>query len=220
MKNKEQKDFKPLWIYLLISIGLTLLVGVVYGVIAGINGTDLDEEVVNKAAYMGAIAAHVLIFIILMILYGKKLVKEARKLKLRDIGIIVLIGIGIIIINDSISYLFTYLKVNMENQDMVVDMLGRYQLPVAIMTALMAPIIEELVFRYSIGTFIKNDALFLIVSSLAFAIFHGIGVATILYAVIGLLLGLVYLKYKKNVVAPIIVHMLNNTLAVVAMLFL
>lgn len=100
-------------------------------------------------------------------------------------------------------------------------------------TVIMAPIVEELIFRKAIFTIIKDPKLALIVSSLIFAAMHVVsstistfilwiqGESTYLnvilefiyiiqYALMGLGFGIAYIKTEKNICAPIFAHMLNN----------
>ena len=96
-----------------------------------------------------------------------------------------------------------------------------------ISAVLLGPVIEELIFRKSIFGVIKNDKIALIVSAVVFGSIHLIGEASFLsalvngisYIVMGLIFGYIYLKNKKNIMAPIAVHILSNLISVLAILF-
>ncbi len=209
MSNK--KDFNPIAIYLVLSLLFPAWLGLVYGII-----TRGNLENITNFTYIATLISELLIFGIFIIKYRVKLLEDAKKLKLNQIFTIILIAAAVITFNEILTNLFA--EVETENQDIIVDMFNTYRIPTIISVALFAPIIEELVFRYSIGTLVKNNKVFLAISSIAFGAMHGIGIITILYVIIGLILGLIYLKYKKNIVAPIIVHILNNTLSVILIL--
>ena len=213
MKNKSKADFNPIAIYIVLSLVAPAWLAIIYGIF-----TMGDTSGITKFTYIASIVAELTIFIIFLIKYRQKLIDDLNKLTLKQIGVIILIGIAIIAANEGLSTLFVKLNVETENQDMIIDMFNSMRIPTIISVAICAPIIEELVFSYSIGTLVKSDKVFLIVSSLAFGIMHGIGIITILYVLIGVALGLVYLKYKKNVVAPMIIHIMNNSFSVILLL--
>ncbi len=85
-------------------------------------------------------------------------------------------------------------------------------------TSLIVPIFEELLFR---GVFLSwlckrfTVRLSLIIMALCFGFFHGIDF--IGATMFGFLCGLLYVKFK-NIWAPILVHLLNNTLACLSFL--
>ena len=90
-------------------------------------------------------------------------------------------------------------------------------------TVIMAPIVEELVFRgILMGRVFNPDSIVgLILSSLLFGLVHtpnSIGV-WIVYAGMGFALGTVYRKFQKLEYC-IIAHMINNSIAVSTMLLL
>lgn len=211
---KEKPDFKPIIFYVILGIGIPFIIGFVYGIVSAMSGANFESEL-EKLILYATVISEAILFIIFMVLYGKKMINDFKKLKLKDFGIILLIGFGLIAINEIISTLLIYFEVPMGNQDLIVDMLGKYPIIMAIFVCILAPVIEELICRYSIGTVISDKKVFLIVSSIIFGALHGVGIATILYIVIGLILGMVYLKFKKNSVAPMIVHMLNNVFSIV-----
>lgn len=87
-----------------------------------------------------------------------------------------------------------------------------------------APLTEELMFRGFIRKFIKNDILFILVSSIIFGALH-VTVASswqqllyiIPYSILGLAFSLNYLK-TKNIASNILLHGAWNSIAVIAML--
>ena len=102
---------------------------------------------------------------------------------------------------------------------MVEGLLNNYKILMTFVTVIVAPVVEELVLRYSFSTFIKNKWVFLAVTSILFGALHALNLNIIIYIYIGLMLGLIYLNTDKKIACPILVHLINN-LASVAMLFL
>ena len=91
----------------------------------------------------------------------------------------------------------------------------------AILAILVAPLTEELMFRGFIRKFIKNDILFIILSSLIFGGLHVLSADSLLqilfiipYSVLGFALSLNYVK-TKNIASNIFLHCAWNTMAVI-----
>ena len=107
------------------------------------------------------------------------------------------------------------------NEEAVTDLLRNYRFWMAFPIALFGPFTEEMVFRYSFSSFMRNDIVFLLVSSSIFALMHmnTIGIEILVYFLMGLFLGLVYLLTKKNVAASTLAHITNNFIEVLMILF-
>lgn len=77
---------------------------------------------------------------------------------------------------------------------------------------IVGPIIEELLFR---GLLIKTiskilpESFAVIISAILFGVWHGILVQTVYTAVMGLIIGFVYIK-TRSIIYPIIIHIGNN----------
>ena len=146
------------------------------------------------------------------------IINSIKKLTKKDIIFTIVTAIIILIINIIISYLFTFLKIRMENQEMILEVLNSSTIITSVSTIFLAPLLEELVFRYAIGTIINNKILFVIVSSILFALFHGLGIVTLLYVLLGCGFSLIYLKTNKNITAPILAHIINNAFSIITSL--
>ncbi len=93
---------------------------------------------------------------------------------------------------------------------------------------IMGPIVEELIFRKSLFGLISNEKIALVFSSVLFGGIHLLGEDSILHAIVngsayvilGLVFGIIYIKNDKNIWAPIAVHILSNTIAILGILFL
>jgi hypothetical protein len=89
-----------------------------------------------------------------------------------------------------------------------------------IFSVLWAPLVEELVFRGSIRRFIKNDKVFIAVSSVVFGLMHTIFEASLVnvillglpYIVIGIYLSYLYSK-SNNICSSILGHTLINLIS-------
>lgn len=130
---------------------------------------------------------------------------------------------GIIIISYFICTFAVMLFVgeNSENQ-LLLNSLPLYIS--AFLAIIVAPLTEELMFRSFIRKFIKNDVLFVLISSIIFGVLH-ITVASswqqvlyiLPYSILGFAFSLNYLK-TKNIASNILLHSAWNSIAVIAMI--
>lgn len=103
------------------------------------------------------------------------------------------------------------------NEEVIREFFGSSPIIVFISAVLVAPILEELVFRQSFRSMFADDAVFIFMSALTFGAFHVVGTATsfidlvyiIPYAVPAIAFGLM-LKETDNVLVPIGFHFLHN----------
>ncbi len=208
MENK--KDGLPILLYLGIVFIGTFIISFLNALLNNSNIVDL-----------ASIAMEGLVCLILIIKYRKMLIDGFKKLDAKRIIKIVIIGIIVVLINELISELFVKLNIAMENQDTVVEMFNSInKIVMFLFIVIIGPIVEEFVTRYSIGTLIKNDKVFIIVSGIIFGILHGVGIATILYILLGGAFAYFYVKSDKNIVVPIMLHVINNLVSFIMMLFL
>ena len=206
---EEKKDFKPIIIYLVVNF----ILGVILGIVLAILKLDI-----NQYAAQSTLLLSVIIVAILIILYFKRIKDDTKKLNKKNFIDILIYGIITIAISTLLSEVFVRLGVTFENQNTLETMFFSVKIPMIIYIALIAPITEELVFRYSLGTIIKNKIAFIIISGIVFGLFHSTGIDIIIYALIGSILAYVYIKNDKNIMCPTIIHIVNNTLSVIIML--
>jgi membrane protease YdiL (CAAX protease family) len=213
--NKE-KDLKPIWVYIIVYFGIQFLAGMIIGIIYPQNVLDKTTEL----AGIITLASALLTFIVLYILYHTKLKEKLVKITKKDI-IIILVGTVILIAaNELISNLLVKANVEMQNQELIMESFKYNRVVMILAVVIFAPIVEEMVFRYSFSTFIKNDIAFVIISSLVFGLMHSAGLAIIVYFILGVFLSLIYLKTNRNVIASSIAHILNNLFAVITMMIM
>ncbi|GGA76220.1 CPBP family intramembrane glutamic endopeptidase [Ornithinibacillus halotolerans] len=92
----------------------------------------------------------------------------------------------------------------------------------AIIPAIIAPILEEVVFRKIVfGSLYKRTNFFIaaLLSALVFGIIHGEVEHMLIYTSMGFVFAYLYVKTKK-IIVPIIVHMLLNSISVFVNLYL
>jgi len=152
---------------------------------------------------------------------------------LKDFGLGILtwlISFPVVACMDQIGDLLTYLIFGVSRVEQVAVRYVRlsaespYLLTIAmISTVIAAPILEELVFRGFMQTYLKSKIGFwkaLFCTSLIFALFHlspsqGIGNFTLVFSLftLALYLGFLYEK-RKSLIAPIALHMTFNSISV------
>ena len=144
-------------------------------------------------------------------------------------------GYGCIYLSSLVSnLLLMLLSVTQEsaNQTGIETLITAYPIPLFIATVFFAPIAEEFVFRYIIFRSIrkKNVILAHLISAFLFGFIHvstqvlGYGnftemIQIIPYFAMGLVFSLAYEK-KKTLSAPITLHLLNNLIATIVVMFL
>ncbi|WP_010529431.1 CPBP family intramembrane glutamic endopeptidase [Lentibacillus jeotgali] len=108
-----------------------------------------------------------------------------------------------------------------ENTQMIMDITRTVPFFV-IVTAIVAPILEEIVFRKIIfGELYKRMGFFLAaaISAFVFGIIHGEPEHILIYASIGFVFAFLYVKTKR-IIVPIIAHMVMNSISVIIQLLL
>ena len=126
------------------------------------------------------------------------------------------IGIVIILITGEVN--------QSANQQMLQKLPLLYLIPSAL---IMAPIVEETIFRFVFRKIIRDDTLFIILSGLCFGLLHVTVEANILsafisslsYIAMGLFLAHSYAK-TNNMTTSMIIHCIQNTMACILMLFM
>ena len=140
-----------------------------------------------------------------------------------------IIGLGIMIISSSIISSF---KIPTSiNQDINVELFKSGPIRQSICAIILAPIIEELVFRNSFKKFTNNPMIFALTTGLLFGLIHITSsinsakdlimlIHLIPYSAVGIAFGYAYKKNNDNIIGTMIVHGLHNTIAVLEILIL
>ncbi|MDY0210894.1 MAG: type II CAAX endopeptidase family protein [Acholeplasma sp.] len=143
-------------------------------------------------------------------------------------GIMLLVSMFANVIVSIISSIFKYLPEQAVNQQAIeTSLFSQYGILILLVTVLFAPIIEELIFRKSMFSLIRNPKVAIVVSSLLFGLIHVASEASVLgfvtnwiaYSASGFALGYIYIKNNHNVWSSIMIHALYNSVAVLLMLF-
>ncbi|WP_100065353.1 CPBP family intramembrane glutamic endopeptidase [Miniphocaeibacter massiliensis] len=111
-----------------------------------------------------------------------------------------------------------------ENQLLVEDMFNNFPIVESISIVLLAPIIEEIVFRHIlIGKLsnVINIKLAIIISCVLFSFMHsGFTISIVSYLLTTPWLTLIYIKSGKNIVASIVFHSLWNFISLIMIVFI
>ena len=213
--SKEEKDLKPIWLYIGFQIIFSFVMGFLIGTVAKTKGFDPAVLLRSKKfTYVITLTSSMFCFIVFVLVYGKKLLSDIKRINKKTFLILLIVIVIMIVSNQLICEIFKMFGVEMKNQEMFEDMLKHYPISTTLVT-LTAAFVEEMVFRYSLRTIFKNKILFVIVSSVIFGVLHGIGIVTILYTLIGLLLAIIYIKTNENTAATTIVHFMNNLYSII-----
>ncbi len=114
---------------------------------------------------------------------------------------------------------------NADNQILIELSLKYCALPIFLSAGILAPIVEELIFRKAIFGLFTNKKIGLIISTLTFGVIHIVSsitqgynfleliVLTLPYIVAGLIFGFLYMKNNYNIYYVIVIHMISNILS-------
>jgi membrane protease YdiL (CAAX protease family) len=106
------------------------------------------------------------------------------------------------------------------NQNLVVESLKSTPLLVGISIVVLAPLVEELIFRFSLRKVFTNDYIYIFMSGLIFGLIHIISGENItkelpfliIYCIPGFTFAYAYIK-SKNIAVPIFLHFVHNVFA-------
>ena len=137
-----------------------------------------------------------------------------------------IVGMIIMILSNSIL-IQVFHSDGANNEKIVQSMVDAAPVFMAFNVCLLAPIIEEIVFRKTLKDVFKNPIFFIIISFLTFGIAHVISMATsvidwlyiIPYGALGGVFALAYYK-TDSIWTTIFLHMFHNTLVFLIILFL
>lgn len=126
------------------------------------------------------------------------------------------LALGLMMLSNAIILMFEPGSIA-GNEEVIRDMFSKTPIYTFISAVIIAPILEELVFRKSFRYMFSNDILFILASGLTFGAFHVIGsfetffdlIYIIPYSVPGLVFAYVLIK-SKNIFVPMGLHFLHN----------
>lgn len=157
--------------------------------------------------------------------------------KKREIIVPIIIGYAYVWVGNIVStFLSTYLAGALDlevgeaaNQQAIISAVTSSAGILMIISAVfIGPVIEELIFRKAIFGLIKSNTVALIVSTFVFGLIHVISetsvqaaiVNGVSYFVMGFVFSYIYLKAERNVMIPIIVHIINNAVSILLILLI
>lgn len=169
-----------------------------------------------------------------LIAYRKSLLQDIKDFKKNYKSILKttikywLIGLGIMLLSSTIIGLIGI--GDTANQNTNIDLFKEAPIFQSLIAILLAPIIEELVFRRSFKNFTNNKILFALVTGLIFGGIHVVSSITSLkdlamlihiipYSSVGIAFGLAY-KEHNNIIGTMTVHALHNLIALIEIMFL
>jgi membrane protease YdiL (CAAX protease family) len=188
---------------------------------------QISENTVYLFVFLGMTITYI-------IAYRKSLLKDFKEFKINYKKILKttakywLIGLAIMLIS---SIIIGMLGISDSvNQDANIELFKNSPIMQAIIAIILAPIIEEIVFRRSFKDFTNNKILFAIVTGLIFGGIHVITSITnikdlimlihlIPYSSVGIALGLAY-KEHNNIIGTMTIHGIHNIIAIIEILFL
>jgi membrane protease YdiL (CAAX protease family) len=213
---------------------------------------DLEGNLIKDAElFVGSItnfSVYIIGLVIILLLAKPFLIQDLHHSRYNTKKFFIFIGQGILIyyLGNVISNILSELiglTGDSENQKTIVELLqSKYVVLVLLTTIILAPLVEEIVFRKALFDLFSRKTKFhpiaiIIFSGLCFALIHfviaifeilidGQGLMAVLselihiipYFISGIILGYIYEKSERNIVVPIIIHMLNNILSAVLIL--
>ena len=200
---------------------------------------DFAEEYINARNLLMSMAnfiAYAICTIILFLLFKKVLLDDLVKLTKRPKFYAIFIPAAILIfyaLSLIIDYLVLKVSPQSDNQSSIEAMIkseGKYY--IILMVCLLAPLTEELIYRYAIFKLTKKThlAVSYVISVIAFALPHvlstdintvGVGIwflQMIPYAASGLMFAMMYHLSGYNIYVSLTAHMLNNIVSVIKVL--
>lgn len=158
------------------------------------------------------IAADIIIVLPIFIKAFMKKEKIYRKISRQELFAYISLGI---VLNFVVSCIVDNLPVKVSesyNEIMSCVMIGNPFI-IFIVTGILAPVVEELIFRYCICNFYRNERVAIIVSALLFGVAHMNLIQSSYAIVLGLILAVIYVK-TRNLTTCTIIHLIINTTSV------
>lgn len=193
-------------------LGLNFLIGVMVSIIFSIFIEDFNK--LNRYVYIITFIGDIITLILVQsLMYNKKLLSKNtfKKVNLNKVINISLFGVGLTVILLCLINLLPQLipsYMNVQNQIQSAS----HSLFQLIMVILLVPIYEEIIYRYVIFGYLKenyNIVFAVIVQALFFGLSHFNIVQGIYTFLLGIALALVYM-YSKSLVGSIILHITFN----------
>lgn len=221
----------------LVVIFLFFNIGTIFTSIFDLLKIEISTFNFKDVAYSEVLMSLIL-FITIFIIYKNKILHDLREFNknikqniIKCIKLFILL-LGVKIISSVIIYFISAsLGVNInvsENQSIINLLIEGAPVMMFISAVILAPFIEEIIFRLGLKKIIKDQGLFILISGLVFGFMHIFPtninttvalIQSISYVSVGTLLAYYYVN-NRNIFFVIIIHALNNLLGVLAALLL
>lgn len=214
--NKQLKDFltglSVLLLYLFSSIISTLILSLLKIDITNFNRI---QKIIYNLTY------EFILILIITFIYRKTIINDIKNLNKSYLSYIRywFIALILMLISSIIINMLTNINTS-TNQEIVVDTFKKAPIYTTILTIIGAPVLEELVFRLSFRKMFKTDILFIIISGLFFGFMHVANpnralelIYIIPYSIPGIIFAYTLAK-SNNIIIPIGLHFLHNTLMI------
>ena len=230
MKDNVKNIFK-LIISFVLFFNLSLVIACIFKLV-GINYSDfnyIDYACLNTFIEL-------IMFVVVLLFYKKYLKKDLVLFKLNKKDyikkiisyflIFLVVKYGVALFSSLLLVMLGSDLVTSENQETVVTLAKTLPFMMMISTSLLAPFVEEGIFRLGIKKVINNKYLFILVSGLIFGFMHIFPtelplyvalIESLNYVTMGLLLAYIY-NETDNIYVVVIIHALNNLLSMLMIL--
>ncbi len=221
MTAAKNKDFKNM----IIGVGVILLYLIMSQIphelinLIGINYNNLNLTI--KTVYLACYQA--ILTLIIIYIYRKDIIPDFKIFVKNNVKYFKkyikywFLMLGLMVSSNLIITIFTTTQIS-DNQSIIIDTLKTAPIYTFVITVLIAPILEELVFRLSFRKiFSHTNILFIITSGLVFGSMHVLGTCTSLidllfiipYSIPGFIFAYCYIK-SENIFVPISLHFIHN----------
>ena len=230
MKDNVKNIFK-LIISFVLFFNISLVITYIFKLV-GINYSDfnyIDYACLNTFIEL-------IMFVVVLLFYKKYLKKDLVLFKLNKKDyikkiisyflIFLVVKYGVALFSSLLLVMLGSDLVTSENQETVVTLAKTLPFMMMISTSLLAPFVEEGIFRLGIRKVINNKYLFILVSGLIFGFMHIFPtelplyvalIESLNYVTMGLLLAYIY-NETDNIYVVVIIHALNNLLSMLMIL--
>lgn len=184
-------------------------------------------NIYSKKYMFYLLISYILLTIYFLIIYKKDLKEYIKNFKLKNIPVILIYWIiGFILMMIS-NYITNYLIIPnglSNNEAGNRELLFNNKLIYSIILCILIPTLEEITFRLEFKKNIKKQKIFILVSSITFALLHILSTTKLIellyiipYFILGLTFSKIYIK-TDNLISSIIAHILHNTTNVIILL--
>ena len=231
--KKDIKYLLKLLLCFILFFNLNYLVAMLFNLV-GINYNTFNYK---DYTYFNVLI-ELILFVVVMLLYNKEFKKDYKifKLNFKDnirkiisyFALFMGLKIGTALISSILSFALNFTLGESENQVAVMKLVSAEPLLMIINTCILAPFVEEGIFRLSIRKVFSNKYLFILVSGLFFGMMHIFLtdlptslalIYSITYVAMGFYLAYIYTE-TENIWFVIFIHALNNLFSMIISLAL